>query len=511
MSFLCDNYAAIVVATVASLVAWLFGGARGDWLTPVVPWILLFMLEVIICFPQRHHGESSFYARERVWEEIRHSALFWLTFGFLLLLMIPFANTGLCLRCDADLIAQGISPAPKLPFLPFCINRLEHLNVVMWFAVALLAMIAVHFCLTRRGKRLVIELIVWNGAALAVFGFVQGAMNAPGPFWTDLSGNAAEGTFFATFGYPNMAGDYFTTLFGLSVALWRDRCEHLYQESLQMDPSTRAANEMKSIGRFWRQHYHLMPAVVFFFAALNTFSRAAIVLVTATACVYFFHTLLIVIYRMKKSRRVFVGVWSVLVFMLIVFFASIFMPKSIRREVSTLGTTEVLDRVTGKGEYHVQLATEIWHDHLLFGCGGWGYRHLCVPKMRELGLDPKKLPRVGGANVHNDYLQFLAEHGLVGAALLVAIVGLLIWPILRQWAVMVKVRRFNKTKRDLPKPLQIFALPQPVFFILTASVATLIHAFGDCPLRSCAVLTLFFISIASLPGFMPKQVTSHHH
>ena len=245
MSFLCNNFTAIVVAAVASLLAWLFGGARGDLLAPVAPWLLLFMVEAIVCFPQRHRGESSFSARERVWEEIRRSPLAWMAAGFLLLAMIPFANTALCLRCDADLVAQGISPAPKLPILPFCINRLEHLNVVFWFAIALAAMVAVHFCLTRRGKRLVIELIVWNGAALAVFGFIQGAMNAPGPFWTDLAGGkSTEGLFFSTFGYPNMAGDYFTTLFGLAVALWRDRCEQMRREAQEMDASTLAANEM---------------------------------------------------------------------------------------------------------------------------------------------------------------------------------------------------------------------------------------------------------------------------
>ena len=250
---------------------------------------------------------------------------------------------------------------------------------------------------------------------------------------------------------------------------------------------------------------------VFFFAALNTLSRAAIILVTVTAVIYFAHTLVVILSRMRKSRRVFVGVWSLVVFGLLVFFAAISMPEKIRREVDTLDDTTMLDRVTGKGQYHAEVATALWKDYKLFGCGGWGYAHLCVPKMQELGIDTKTLQTVGGAYVHNDHLQFLVEHGLVGFGCLVAIVILLLWPVICQWRNMVRDLRFKRSKELPPRPIVIFALPAPVFFILMTALATFIHAFGDCPLRSCAVLDLFFISLAALPGFMPKTVASEHH
>ena len=52
----------------------------------------------------------------------------------------------------------------------------------------------------------------------------------------------------------------------------------------------------------------------------------------------------------------------------------------------------------------------------------------------------------------------------------------------------------------LAKPLP----PAPAFCILVAVTSTLIHSFGDCPLRSPAILTLFFVSLAAIPGFLPK-------
>ena len=511
MSFLYNNFAPIVIALVVSLVAWLFGGTRGELLVPVVPWLFVLMLEVIFCFPQRHKNETIYEARARVWQDLKQSPIAWLSVGLMVLLLIPFVNNGLCTSCDAELIAQGKSPAPFLRVFPFCVNRLDHLDVVLWMAIALSALLAVRYCLTRQGRRLVIELIVWNGVALAIFGFVQSAMGAPGPFWNKLPPGSVTYDFFSSFGYANMAGDYFTTLFGLSIALWRDCYEHHYKELSKMDLSELSSSDARKNGQFWRRHYFLIPAIIFFFAALYTLSRAAFLLVTISATVYFIHTLVISLSRMSRRYRVSVGVKCIGAFLLVLFFANLFMPDEMRREVNSLGATEMLDRVSGRNQRHVKIATKIWNDHLLFGCGGWGYKHFAVPKMNELGLKPSNWELIGGINVHNDYVQVLAEHGIVGLSALILIAVLLVLPIFRQWRALVKSYRFKNPRESPPKPIQIFALPAAAFFILVTAVSTLIHAFCDCPFRSCAVLTLFYVSLASLSGFMPKHETSHHH
>ena len=68
---------------------------------------------------------------------------------------------------------------------------------------------------------------------------------------------------------------------------------------------------------------------------------------------------------------------------------------------------------------------------------------------------------------------------------------------------MVDSIRFTPVKDQPPQPVQLFVLPAPVFCILATAVATFIHGFGDCPLRSPAVLTLFFVSLACMDGFLP--------
>lgn len=501
MSFLFDNFAPFAVAAVASVVAWMFGGTRGGLLVPVVPWLFVLLLEVLFCFPQRRPGESTYEARERVWHALRKDPAAWIALGLFVLLLIPFVNNGLCVSCDAQALATGLSADPPVPILPFCVDRIDHHNVVLWFALALPSLLVVRHALTRHGKRLVLELIVWNGTALAALGFLQSALGAPGPLWNTMSGTGrAAGDFFSTFGYPNMAGDYFTTLFGLALALWRRNLDDLREARRTKDISSAAAPHPRM---FWRKHYFLIPAVVFFYAALNTLSRAAILLVTLSAVVFFLHSFVSFVAHKRKADRVRAGAWTALGLGIVIFLSCLFAPKGLQREVNTLGTTEVLDRVTGRGQYHVRVATEIWKDHVLFGCGGWGYIHFCLPKMTPQELKQQQV--VGGINVHNDHLQFLAEHGLVGFGALVALVLVLLAPVARTWRMLAREARFMKGPSAPPKPVQLFALPAPAFFVLVTAACTLIHAFGDCPLRSPAVQTLFFVSLAAIPGFLPRH------
>jgi O-antigen ligase len=499
MSFLYENATAVYIAFVISAVSWLFGGTRAELLLPVAPYLVLFMFEMMLCFPQRRSGESLYGARRRVWKAMRRDPLVWTALGFMLLLSVPFVNNGLCRICDYERITLGMNPEPPVGFLPFCVDRIHHLNVFLWFALAFSSMVAARHALGRRGKRLLLEMVVWNGAALALLGFVQSAAGAPGPLWAQLAEGVKAGDFFSTFGYPNMAGDYFTTVFALAVASWRRRCDEVTEELL-LDSEN--ADGRKRRGIFWRKHFFLLPASVCYFAALNTLSRASIMLATVLAVVFFLHAFISFTAKKSKASRIKIGVWSAVALGVLVFFSTVFMPENIRREVDTLDTAAVLDRVTGKGQYHVRVATEIWKEYPLFGCGGWGYRHFCIPKMTE--AEYKDIQRVGGINVHNDYLQFLAEHGAVGFGAILAVFIMLCLPVVKAWSALIKATRFAKPKDLPPRPVQLFVMPAPVFTISLAVVATIVHGFGDCPLRSPAVLTLFFVSLAAADGYLPK-------
>ena len=478
MYFVTHNIAVFAIAAVLSAFAWIWGGTRGDLLLSFVPWLSFMLLEVMFAFPQRLPYESLDDSRLRVWRAVRGDPLTWVCVGFVVLLCVPFVNT-------------------RIRALPWCMDREAHLNVVLWFVPSLLAMVAAKHALRRHGKRMLAETLVWNGAALAALGFLQLFTGASAPFWSDLPEGLGKIDFFASFGYPNMAGDYFTSLALIAIGVWRWRLVEVDHLDTHRDTPYKI---------FWKRHYPLIAVVILYFAALNTLSRSAILLSTTGVAFLFVLAGVVRMKRLDRAQRV---RFSAVLFFSVVavsLFALMFTPQSMRREIDTLNTSGVLNRLTGKTEYHSRVAGELLSDYPAFGCGGWGYMYLSPEKLTE---DVKRLHRDSGAwfngtaNVHNDYLQFLCEHGILGFSLLVAIVVLAVLPAAKRWKQMAVVVRFSK-HTGLPWPKGFFCFPPPGIAIFTAAAATLIHALGDCPFRSPAVLSLFFVELVLVTGYLPR-------
>ena len=89
--------------------------------------------------------------------------------------------------------------------------------------------------------------------------------------------------------------------------------------------------------------------------------------------------------------------------------------------------------------------------------------------------------------------------------MLVAVVVLLLIPVARSWITLAKGVRFLPVKRQPPPPQSFFAFPGGAFSLLVAATVPVVHAFGDCPLRSPAVLTLFYVTLACVPGYLPRE------
>ena len=508
MYFLYDNAAVLAIAAVCGAFAWLYGGTMPSALMPAIPWLVVLLVEMAVFFPQRHSGETTTRARARTMKAIMKDPLTWVSVALLALLAIPFFNKAMCPCCDYPAIHfDGVRQAPPYPFLPSCINKLEHLSVFVWFGPALLCAVACRHALLKRGKRTLLELLVWNGLALSFIGLLQRVTDAKGPLWISLEGKTAY--FFSTFGYPNMGGDYFTTLFCVSYALWRWNFARYFGEAPDgNDPKDKAEHK-----KFWRKHLMLVPTGIFFFSAIMTLSRASILLVCALAVIFFLHATISFLAGMSKAARVKTIAANIIAIALIAAVATMFfggvpakegeIGGDVAKEVSTLDTRGILDRVTGRQQYHTRVAKEIWKKHFFFGCGGWGYKHLCIPEMTDAEF--ANIQAVGGINVHNDYIQFLAEHGTVGFALICLVFALLLYPTVKVWKGLVRLAAFSKSGARPPKPIAVFSLPAGAFAILCAVAATMIHALADCPLRSPAVLSLFFVSLAAADGFLPNM------
>ena len=503
MQFIYENLSVLAIGAAVSLITWSFGGTHGDLLVKIVPWAMLFVVEIMLAFPQRREGESLYDARSRMFEKMKRDPLVWTALGLILFLAIPFVNNGLCPNCDRALIRTGIDPAPPLKLLPGCVNRLDHLNVFLWFFAALITVVGVRHSLCGRGKRMLVKFLVWNGFALAILGFVQVAADAEGPLWTVPQGVTRMYDFFSVWGYPNMAGEFFTMMFGFAAVAWRSAHIENRREENELGNAGNKSNH----AAFWYDNLYLIPALTFFVAAVNTLSRAAIVLVSALALLFFAHTFMSFSRRMSRADRVRKGVITFVTACVITFFCIISLPEDVQHEVDSLNTESVLNRVSGKGEYHSHVAWELFKDHPLYGCGGWGYRHLCFTKMTDKEIRHAQIK--GGANVHNDWLQFLTEHGILGFGTMVIICWFLYSPILFGWKKLFNDVRFAHSKQLPAKPVRLFVLPAPIFFLLLTVLAAFIHGFCDCTMRSPAVLIHFFIAFAVMEGYMPRHARPH--
>ena len=500
LEVLYSHLAVILTFLTIAGVTWIYGGTRPMPLVETMPWLLALTLEGLLFFPQRRPYEDLVQARERVWRDLRRDPILYLTLTFLLLALIPVFNHGLCPNCDARAIAGGADPAPPVPFLPFCVNVPEHLYVLTWFVPAFLSALAVRHALTREGKRIFLEMVVWNGVALAIFGFIEQATGATFVFWEKPEHPVY---FFSVFGYPNAAGAFFTMTFAFAIGLWR-------YHARETDFLREANRGRRTVGpsNYWlRANYMLVAAVLALFAVLYTRSRAAILLTSAlgaTACVYVILEALG--HNVERARRVKTIIVAVAGIVVIGISVLVFAPREISAEMKTADLVAIADRVTGKTEWHVDASLALFKQHPLFGIGGWGYRHLCLPYVpprarREFG----KWYTRGGANVHNDHLQFLCEHGIVGAGLLLAMLVLMIWPTCVVWGRLYQASRFARADRAPPHPKAIFSLPAAAFWIFLGNLCLMIHAFGDCPLRGAAVLTTMFATLPAAEGFVPHR------
>ena len=536
----------LIFPTLAAL-AWIRGGTHGDMLVPTVPWLLALVFEVLICFPQRHYGEDAVQARQRCWRRVGHDPVFFITLLFLVVVLgVPFLNKGLCPTCDYGTILANLTPEefgqmpdiladkapnPPIPFAPFCMNLRHHFEVLMWFLPALTAMLAARHALLRHGKRLLVEMLVWNAAALAVFGFVQRATGAKFVMMWDqgeydalvrsiraasgISYAAPNPDFFATFGYPNMGGSFFMLAFALSIGLWMTRAREV-----EAEPASDKAEvaRQRFLLRFLRAHYALVPAMLNFLAVLFTFCRAAITMSLVIAGLAFLYDILrLLLARADRARQVKRAAFHFVAAVLVLVVGVVFSPdrkglsvsssaaQDVAGELGTITTLGMLDRVTGKNEHHSRVAMELFKKYPIFGCGGWGYKHLYLNQLKE---ELKSPLATGAANVHNDYLQFLCEHGVVGLGCLVGISFCLLVPIFRDWGRLYRAARFLSPENAPSSPRAIYCLPPGVFWTLIGCFAMAFHAVADAPLRSGATLSLFFVALACADGYLPHQLES---
>ena len=485
------NVVLVHVAVLALAFSWIHGGARPDLLLPVIPWLSAFALEFLLIFPQAKSTETLSEARSRVWGALVRDPLLYAAIALTVLLVIPLFNVAGSPVFD-EVLKQWRNPRPPLAWLPSCVKADQHAVLLLWFPPVLIAALAAKHGILKKGKRQLLEFLCWNGAALALLGFAQQMTGAKGIMWKEELGSQ----FFSTFGYPNFAGAFFTLLFALSAGLWFGRAsDNIIGPNAGNAPRLNAASIMG-------QHYLLVAVLLNLGAAVASQSRAAILLCAMIAVVLGVYMLLGAWQKKGTGGRIklLAALGGAVLLAALAF--KVFAPTGLGAEVRSITPDTVVERVTGRGYYHARVAKEIFRDHRVFGVGGWGYPHYVMQYLK-----PEELPRmqiVGGANVHNDSLQFLAEQGWVGYGLLLVCVSLLVVPLLMQALRLSKEGATSDAGAfTFPKPAWLYRWPAPLVGVFVGTGATVCHSLGDLPFRNPAVLIVWVLALVCASGFIP--------
>jgi len=492
MNFFIRNVLLLHILALALAFSWIHGGTRPDLLLPVIPWLSIFALEFLLVFPQAKSTETLMDARSRVWRALVRDPLFYASLALTILLAIPLFNVSGLPVLDAG-TGKWVNPLPPIAWLPSCAKAEEQAVLLLWFPPALVAALAAKHGLLKKGKRLLLEGLCWNGAALSVLGFMQLQAGARNIFW-------AEGElsyFFSTFGYPNFAGAFFTLLFALSAGLWFGRAS-----SGLIGPASGMEGLSSEESTLISRHYLLIPVVLNLVGAVASLSRAAILLCAVSLLALVAYMAVGVWQRTEGGGRIklvlaitmslFVGVLSL----------TVFAPKSLKAEIVSITPGNVLDRVSGRAYYHARVAKQIFRDHPAFGVGGWGYPHYLMQYLKP--DDIKHMQIQGGANVHNDTLQFLAEQGAVGFGLILTCALALVVPLTVQAAgLCIKLAKVGGAVLSVAKPAWLYRLPPAVVAVFVGAATTVCHSLGDLPFRDPAILLVWLLSFACAPGFIP--------
>ncbi len=462
---------ALHLALLVVFTSWARGGSEPAhfW---ALPWLALGIVEMMLLLPPMRASERSSDAWRRLRRGLVRDPVLYIGGMLVLLLAIQWLNGPRTLEFVTENDAWAYSP-PPWPGLPFCVVRSEALQVLLWGLTVYAVLLAVRHGLSRAGKLLLLRLIAVNGALLAIVGLAQFASGTDKIFWVSRIG----AFFFATFGYPNHAGAFFTLLTALSGGLL-----------------------LHALGDRSQQHHGWWLGLCLVLNALGSvfsLSRAGIVLTAGVLLAGGIYAPFYLWSRLPRSGKMQIGMGVSLMLALaaLLYFATPDNP--VRREARSVDLLRLQEELLGDRKLLASAAIDIWQDYPWTGVGGWGFRRYVALYLGKEHWD--YLRSAGRANVHNDPLQYLCEHGFIGFGLILALIFTLIAQL---WLRLARTPRQSDGNTVHCWFLSVSPL---VWAIMAGTTATVIHSLIDLPFRSVAIVSVWFICLSSASAFVPRR------
>ena len=469
---------AIHVALMVVFSSWARGGSS-PYYAWALPWLALGIVEMMLLMPPRNKEDSPRGAVRRMVRAVFVDPVTYIGLFLLAFLVIQWLNGPCELKFDhASQMWEYTDP--PVANLPFCVDRGEALHVLLWFVGIVAAVIAVRHGMKNAGRIALLRMLVANGALLSLLGIAQALTSSSGPgvpgvlFWY----RQMPVYFFSTFGYPNHAGTFFVMLTAINIGL-------LIHAIAERDGADK--------GRHWLGFSLVLNAAGIYFSLC----RAAMVLGTLVIVVGGLYGALYLHKTMTKGERISFACFFV-IFLLGVAGALALPGSPLLKEVKTIDVAHLANVYVGDRQKLVDSAVSIWMDYPWTGVGGWGFRRFV-----GLYLSPEEwdyLLSAGRANVHNDAVQFLCEHGAIGFGLMCALVISLLAHFL------FRLGQMERKVSELGTPSTWFGSISPVSLSCLAAVAAMaVHSTIDLPFRSVATTLVWFIALSCTPYLIPKR------
>jgi O-antigen ligase len=401
-----------------------------------------------------------------IWPKLIHFPLFWLGLLFLVYILIQALNPAWVYVNDGK--SWWLQRIENITWLPAGMDTpFKDMNAwreLMIYGTAWLLVCALWVGVTRRTTiQRLLSIVAINGALLAIIGILQKVTHAKYILW-GLKDVTSAGYFFSTFIYKNHAGAYFNLVLMLTTALlyW-----HFSRAERRMERSS--------------------PAPVFAFctvllglSVMLTNSRAATILMMLFTLLAFIGFIIHCTLTRSEGRSPWAITLLCTIFALFIGLGSYFLNTD--RAFDRLGKlweagaadSSVASRILAR-----KATMEMAEDNLITGWGAGSFRHYFPVYQRHYpeiySLKHGKKERImRWEYTHNDYVQFLAEMGLIGVGLMVAMLVCALRHLIKQ---------------------QVFMRPH-LLFILMALLVTAVHAWMDFQFHNPAILFLWCISAA---------------
>ena len=410
--------------------------------------------------------------RAAAWRAAWRDPVFFLGLAFLGYLAIQWMNAGREQYFDVGYQRWRYTP-PRWPGWPSAYSRAEALQMLTWFFPAwAIALVVRSRGLGRRDLRRLLTLLACNAGLLAAFGLVQFASGTRSLYWVQPLGSH----FFASFAYGNHAAPYFVLAGAVAAGM-------LFRELFDSGGSRADVPSASRLRHPWRVAV-LAPALLLCLIGANMgFSRTGVILAWTLAALVAVHGLARGLRVLSLAGRVNFIALALAMAGALYFAVAGFGQKGIQGEFTLkaapaegAGTLwERIDLELDRRPGFARAAVAIWLEHPWFGAGGWGYKYRIADHVPESMW--KALRSRGWANVHFDFLQFLAEFGAVGFGLLLGALGTMAAALFR-----------SRCRRDSLWQMGVAGLALVGVFSVV-----------DLPFRCPAILYAWVALLAALP------------